>query len=215
MKVAVLGLGRFGRVLARALARAGVEVLAADKDPQLVERVKDQVALAVRMDTSDERSLREHGLAKMDAVVVAIGEHFEANVLTTATLKQIGARRIITRHVEEVQGRILSLVGADEVIAPEDDAALRLAQRLVTPNVIEWVDFGEGFAAMQVETPSHFVGRDLKDLDLRNKYQVNVVAIRKGKDGKARVPLPDTVIEAGDVIIVVGTEEALEELMRR
>lgn len=221
---AVIGLGRFGRRLAEALTQAGHEVIAVDLDDDLVERARDEVALAVRLDATDPEALRSQHIEKCDAAVVSIGEHFEANALTTATLKSLGVPRVISRASTEIQRRILVRIGADQIINPEEEMAVRLANQLANPNVLEHLELAVGHGLIQMRAPEAWVGRTLGDIDLRRKHEVNLIAIKrpvetKTKEGAAEVeeevidlPMAHTMIRAGDILVLVGSTESLDAL---
>jgi trk system potassium uptake protein TrkA len=140
----VIGLGRFGRRLAIALTEAGQEVIAVDLREELVERARDEVALAMTLDATDEAALRGQGVDQLDGAIVSIGEDFEANALATATLKVLGVRLVVSRASTEIQRRILASIGADQVVNPEEEMAVRLANQLVNPNVLEHLDLAQG-----------------------------------------------------------------------
>ena len=219
---AIIGLGRFGMTLARALARAGQDVIAIDEDPELVEEIGNDVTMAVRMDATDERTLRSQGVGKVDAAVVTIGQKFENNVLVTALLKSMGVARVIARASTPIRQKILRHVGADEVISPEDESAVRLAQQLISPGLISMLEIGEGVSMVQMKAPGKFHNRRIVDIDLRRKYSVNLVAIKKRivssedpnvfEEKVLDIPKPDDVIDANDILILMGSDEALAEL---
>ncbi len=223
-KFAVIGLGRFGMTLARALAGNGADVLAIDTSRELVNEAKELVTLSLRLDSTDEKALAAHDVDKMDAVVVGIGESFEAKALTIATLKKMRAKRIICRAETDLRARILSAIGADDVVYPEEESALRLAQKLVAPNIVDYVELAEGHSLVQFEAPKIWQSKQIIELDLRRKYEVNLVAIKrripvKGPDGKVvyqetiiDVPRPTDAIEANDVLVIVGGDENIRRL---
>jgi len=223
-RFAVIGLGRFGQRLARALSAAGAEVIAIDRDPHQVEDIRDDVTLAVRLDSTDEDALRAQGLAESDAVIVSIGEDFEAATLTVAVLKSLGVRRLYARAESEIQGQILSRVGADAVVNPEQESALRWAHRLMLPNLRQYVELGEDHALVYCIAPKAFWNKTVGELELRRKYEVNLVAIKRevqvtsgSSPGSVAAPV-FTVPQAGttllrdDVLILVGSNEALSRL---
>jgi len=223
---AIIGLGRFGMMLARTLSKAGREVIAIDSNRDLVEEVQNDVTLAVRLDATDERALRGQGLDKVTCAVVCIGETFESNILTTALLKSLSVPRVIARAATPIRQKILRHVGADETISPEDESALRLAQRLMAPNIISLLEIGENVSMVQIEAPAKFHNKKLVELGLREKYSVNLIAIKKrivstSKSGEEAVeekildiPKPTDVIEPDDVLILMGHDEALAQLPR-
>ncbi len=222
-RFAVIGLGRFGESLARALAQAGDEVIAIDRNAADVDRVRDDVTLAVRMDSTDSAALVAQGIAEVDAAIVTIGEAFESSVLTVVTLKELGVPRIIARAMTDLQGKILRKVGADEIASAEQESAMRWAHRLALPNLSQYIELEADHSLIYTAAPSAFVGKSLIELNLRAEYQVNLVAIRRERFTKSAgdettaqrsiiVPTAETKIETGDVLIVVGHNDALSKL---
>jgi trk system potassium uptake protein TrkA len=221
-KVAVIGLGRFGMALSRQLGASGVQVLAMDRSPQLVAEVKDHVDLAVRLDSTDRQALLSQEVDKVDVGVVAIGENFEAALLTTALLKQLGVPLIICRAQTEVHARIFQQIGADRVIQPEQETGSQLARQLANPHLVDFIRLADGFTLIEIEAPRAFQGKSIRDLGLRARYDVNLVVLRRAIPGAADdqgkplerviVPTPDEVIQPYDVLVVVGPDEALARL---
>ncbi len=220
-RFAVIGLGRYGSRLATMLTDAGAEVIAIDQDKSLVESLRDRVSLSVSMDSTDEEALIAQGIDKVDAAIVCIGTDFEASALTTVILKQIGVPRVISRATTNTRGDILARIGADEIANPEKESAERWRDRLLAPAMIERVIIGEGYSLAQFPAPPSFHNKSLKQLAVNTKYKVLVVAIRResrkkkddgGKSGKPviTVPGPDTVIYPDDVLLVIGSDEALK-----
>lgn len=225
-RFAVIGLGRFGLTLARTLAKNGAEVVAIDISREIVDEARESVSLALRLDATDEKALEAQEIDKMDAVIVGIGQGFEAKAVAVATLKKMGVKRIICRAESDLRAKILSAIGVDEVVYPEEESALRLAQRLVAPNIVDYVELAEGHSLVQFEAPRAFVGKQIVQLDLRRKYEVNLVAIKrrtpvKGPDGKVvyeekihDVPKPTDTVEANDILVIVGADENILKLPR-
>ena len=218
-RFAIIGLGRFGMRLARGLAQAGAEVIAVDIDEQLVETIRDRVTLAVSLDATDEKALVAQGIDKVDVAVVGVGGAFEACALATSILKQLGVPRVISRATTRARGEILSRIGADEIINPEAEAAAKWTGRLTMPDVIEKIDLGENHSLVQIRAPGSWTGKSLDELSVRKRFKVNVVAIRRltpdSSDGGTYIidtPLPDSRIEAEDLLLVMGTNEAIEAL---
>jgi len=223
-RFAVIGLGRFGRHLARQLAEAGAEVIAIDEDRERIEEIRDRVALAVCMDSTDAHALRAQGIDRVDVAVVGLGANFEDNALTTAVLKQIGVPHVISRATSSVRGEILSRIGADEIANPERESADRWRNRLLAKAVIERIELAEDFSLVQVAAPQSFHGKTLAQLEVRRKYNVQVVAVRRtvveaGEDGRRTtrqfvisVPMPDSVILPDDVLWLIGNDEAMQRL---
>lgn len=209
---AVLGLGRFGWSVATTLARQGQSVLGVDSDPNLVQAVSSELDAAVHCDTTDEHSLAELHLERTSCVVVAIGaEHKDASILTTALLRQSGVPRIIARATNDLHGRVLLAVGAHEIVNPEKEMGERIARRLARPSMIEQIPLGDGADLAELEVPEAFIGRTLVELDVRRRYDVSVVAIRRGGKIHSYV-LGMGPLEAGDVIVVIGPAQSVSRL---
>lgn len=217
-RFAVLGLGRFGTTLALNLAANGADVIAIDSRRDVVDAIADQVSHAVILDATDERALNAQGISTVDCAIIAIGEHFEANVLATITCKNFGIPFVVARGGTANQCKILERIGADLVIQPEEEAARRLARQLIQPAFLSVQQLADGLSAIQIEAPAHLLDRTLGELDLRNRYGVTLVAIRRaegtGSQKKHRLiyPRSDTKIEKQDVLIVVGADDDLAVL---
>lgn len=224
-KYAVIGLGRFGAGLARALARAGGEVIAVDRESRPVEKLRDEVTIAARLDSTDEDALRAQGVAEVDVAVVSIGDNFEATALTVAILKSMEIPYVVARAESEIQERILRAVGAHDVSAPEHESALRWAHRLELSAVGHYIELGDAHSLVSLPAPRSFVGRTLVELDVRNQFGVNLIAIERGTtDERGDAPSPSvrtmviprgsTKIQAGDALLVVGENEAITAFPR-
>lgn len=218
MKVAVVGLGLFGKSVARHLAAEGAEVIAIDANLDLVDDVKDHVAVAVKLDATDEKELRSQGVHQADLLVASIGDDFEANQLLVILAKQIGVKRVVARAPSQTHARILRLIGADDVVLPEEQAAEELSRRLVRPSLKRYFELIDGYSIAEIESPRSFHGKNLLELELKTKYQVNLVAItRPAADGVPAsinpVPMGSTVIQKGDVLTVAGADERLKILL--
>lgn len=225
-RFAVIGMGRFGSRLARLLTDAGAEVIAVDRRADLIEAMRDDVARAVCLDATDEEALRSQGIDEVDAAVVGIGTNFEAAVLTTVLLKQIGVPRVITRAATAIRGQILLRIGADDIVNPESESADRWRTRLVAPRMIEHIELAEGFSLIQTAAPKTFVGKTLGEIDVRRNHHVQVIAVRRttqdtDADGRRRsheiiisVPTAETTIQDGDVLLLIGSDEALRAFGR-
>lgn len=223
-RFAIIGLGRFGRRLAAGLTEYGHEVIAIDTRLEIIEEIRDEVALAVRLDATDPDALRGQDIDKVDAAVVTIGEQFEANALTTAVLKELGVPKVISRAGNAIQAKILSRIGADQVVSPEEESAVRLSRQLSNPNIMEFVELSEGHSLIQVKAPKPFHNKTLGQIDLRRKYKVNLVAIKKqvsivraqGEETTEEqvidVPTADSVIRPDDILVIVGANDSLNRL---
>ncbi|MFI4912792.1 MAG: potassium channel family protein [Sedimentisphaeraceae bacterium JB056] len=220
-RFAVIGLGRFGQKLAIALSMSGAEVIAIDINREEIELIRDQVSLAVRLDSTDENALRAQGVDKVDMAIVGIGQGkggFEAAVLTVVNLKNFGIPNIYARAEQEIAGQVFEAVGATQVIYPEIESAQRWAYKLIAPQIGEKIDFAPGYSLARVKSPASFNGKTLVDIQLRQKYNVNLVAIKRGEvagedSGKViNVPMPQTVIYENDILMVAGSDSDLAKL---
>ncbi len=223
-RFAVIGLGRFGQKLAIALAMSGAEVIAIDKDRDQIELLADQVSHAVRLDSTDEEALKAQGVDKVDVAIIGIGGStggFEAAILTVVNLRQMGIKQIYARAEDLIAGEVFSKVGATEVIYPEIESAQRWAYKLIAPQIGEKIDFAEGYSLARIKAPPSFDGRTVMDLQLRQKYNVNLVLIKRGENARKikgekgkiiNVPMPSTVIYQDDILMVVGSDVDLAKL---
>jgi len=214
MKCAVIGLGDFGRAAAIGLARAGAEVIAIDRNMDRLNLVKDEVALAVRMDATHREALEAQGLGKADVFVTAIGQNFEAQVLVVVHARAMGIKRIVARAISEDHRRVLEAVGATEVINLDDEAARIMVQRLTISHIRNYFELADGFSLVEVEAPPWTAGQALRDLDLRKRFRLNLVAIKRMESGPGggqtvkefnAVPMADDVIQANDVLALAGS----------
>lgn len=214
----VIGLGQFGLSLSRALTERGVDVMAVDLDPALVEIAADFVAEAVVFNALDEEALSRADPARRDVCVVAIGnEAREGSILCTALLRQMGAPRVVARATNDLHERILKVVGAHEVVNPERAFGERLATRLAYAGVLEEAPLGEDLTITEIHIPNALVGRTLLDLKLPRRFGVTVVAVRRTQDGRGRllIPRPDDPLKADDILVMVAPPGAVTQLLER
>ncbi|AKJ65015.1 potassium channel family protein [Kiritimatiella glycovorans] len=210
---AVIGLGNFGTYLAAELYQKGHEVLAIDRSSARVQDFKDSASRAVVADGADRRALEQLDIAEMDAVIVAVGSLVSQSILITLNVKELGVRKIYAKAISEPHGRILARVGASEVLFPEKDLALTLAEKLHNPNVLDWLKFSEEYSISQFAVPDSFIGKTLRDLDLPHKYGIQVVAVRNEAQEKPHtVPDADYAFRSGDTLILIGPNEGLAKL---
>lgn len=207
---AIIGMSSFGYFLARQLVKEGVDIVAIDLDEEKIEKIKDYVQKAVIADGTDRATLEKLGLNELDGVVVSLGQ-IEASVLATLHLKELKIRRIVTKALSEDHGRILSMVGATEVIFPEKDMAIRAARALTHDNILDHVPLAEGYSIVEISTPKPFIGKSLAEIDFRRKFSIQVIVI-KGKmpESAVLVPTADYVVKASDVLVLMGKDEDLK-----
>jgi trk system potassium uptake protein TrkA len=221
---AVIGLGTFGGRVARTLAAKGVEVLGIDSNPRRVEELKDELTQVVCLDATSEEALSRSGVLDMDAVVVAMGERMEAAILITAILHRLGASYVVARAASELFAQILRDVGADRTVLIEEQMADQVAKTLVAPDIIEMITLASGHSLVEMKPRREMVGRKLGELDIRRRYQVNIIAIKKrvpvvGESGETEfhdrindIPGPDDRIENDDILVVVGADDEIQRL---
>ena len=213
-KFAVIGLGRFGFKVAEYLVEKGAEVLAIDKSKERVEKIKEKVKHAVILDATDVTSLKSVGVNEMDGIIIGVGENFEASVMAVALARKLGMTRIIAKASTNLQGEVLTLVGADEVLYPEDSEAKRLAVSLMEPNVIDHIRITGNQSLIKVVTPTEFVDKSIVDINLRKKYGVTVLEVSRtigDEDEVTTLPPPDFVFHKGDIIVVIGDKSRIEK----
>ena len=210
---AVFGLGSFGSKLAQALMRQGNTVLVCDSNAQRINELRDKVTEAVIGDVSNEEVVKELDVSKFDVVILSMSGYFEDQVLALTLLKQEGAKKVVVKSNSTIQERILYRLGADEVIQPELDVAERLSRRLSLSNITDIFEF-RGSAIADVSVPRHICGKPLKELDLRNKYNITILLMRKAGSIQEYAFGPNTVLEAGDQLTVFGNENAIIELFK-
>lgn len=207
----VIGLGRFGSSLALTLAQLGEEVVGVDADVERVQQLSDRLLHVVAADATDEHVLEGLGVKNFDVAIVSIGERLQDSVLITMALKEAGVSRVVAKAVSDIHGRVLQKVGADRIFFPERDMGIRAAHSLVGSDIIDYIEFGAEYSIMEISAPSRFVGKTLLELDLRAKYGVTVLAIKKGTSLQTG-PRADDVIEEGAVLVVMGHNEDLRRL---
>jgi trk system potassium uptake protein len=208
---AVIGLGRFGRSVVRTLSERGYNVLGVDKDPQKVQYVSEYCTQAVVVDSTNEESLKALDIASFDAVVVAIGSDFESDLITTVALKALGVRHVICKARSQRQKDILLRVGADQVVRPESDAGRRVGMELALPNLLEQISFGDSHSVLEIRAPEWMIGKALAELDLRNRYSANVVALRHEASVTVS-PEADQIVSDNDILVLIGRTDRICKL---
>ena len=209
----VVGLGRFGSEVARQLYRLGCEVLVIDTDAELVQQFSNEVTHAVVGDARDKEVLRALGARNFDCGIVAIGDSLADSVLATMNLKELGIQQIVCKAHDDTHRRVLQKLGADRVVIPEQENAARLARSLSSPNVLDYIELSDDYGIVEVPAPDSWQGKTLKELNVRAKLGVNIIAIRR--DGKINVsPGADFAFQSGDVVVVLGDSAALEMVQK-
>ena len=214
---AVIGLGRFGAAAATTLVQLNQDVIGIDSSDDRVRELSDVVLQVAQLDATDERALRTAGIQNVDVAVISIGENIEASLLVVMLVKELGVKAIIAKAVTPLHGRILEKLGVTRVIFPDREMAERLAHSLVVPNVIDYIELSRDFSIVEIPAPQEFVGRTLKQLELRPRYGLTLIAIKRPADAGGGMvtniaPTADDVFRAGDVLALLGSNEKLRQL---
>ncbi len=216
---AVIGLGRFGSSVAETLSSKGCQVLAIDTDEEKVQDLSEVVAQAVCVDATDEKALKVVGIEPIDVAIVSVGGNIESSVLITLVLKEIGIKEIIAKAVTKDHGKVLEKVGADRVVFPERDMGIRIANALTSPKVSEYIDLSSECSIIEIKAPQEFVGKSLKQLNIRVEYGLNIVAIKsknaKGEEVINPTPEADYKIRLQDKLMIVGPNHNIETLKKK
>ena len=209
----VIGLGRFGSQAAKRLYEYGCEVLAIDREPDLVQPVSNLVTQAVVADARDKEVLRALGAKDFECAIVAIGDDLADSVLATMNLKELGVPYIVCKASDETHRQVLLKLGADKVVIPEQEHADRLAKNLSSPNVLDYIELSEEYGIIEIPAPKSWVGKTLKELNVRAKLGVNIIAVEKGRNINVS-PLADYCIAVEDIMVVLGDTAALEAVQK-
>ena len=223
-KFAVIGVGRYGYQIALKLAKKGAEVYCFDSSEDKIENLKDDVAMAVSMDCTDKKNLLSQSIEDVDAVVVAIGENFEATILTCVHLIDLGIKRIIARASGDQQRTILEKIGVKEILTPEDAVAEIVVESLMNPSIISFLQLPDNYEIAEIRTPKGIANRTVEDIGLRDKYRLTLVTLKRefveeldGEKVKAQhtigVPGSDTMVYETDTLVVFGTVSDIERLL--
>ncbi len=207
----VLGLGKFGSAVATTLVELGYEVLGVDSDPERVNALKNKITEAVQADISEERTLTELGAQNFDAAIVGVGSDLESSILATIMLKEMGIKYIIAKAQNALHRKVLEKIGVNKVVFPERDMGIRIARSLITPNIKDYIELEPDYSVIEIEALPDFVDKTLSELDLRNKYGINVLAIKRDNSFNIS-PQAKDVIKKGDFLIIIGETKKITKL---
>jgi trk system potassium uptake protein TrkA len=212
-RFAVIGIGNFGFYVAKALYENKNEVIAIDRSKERVQAVEPFCTSAIVQDVTDMEALKGLGLSELDAVIVSTGANIKPSILICYHLARLGVKRIVAKAEDDDHGEILKLLGASEIIRPGMDMAKRLAVQLTSPNILEFLPLEEEYTIAQVAPPAPFTGQSLRDLDLRQRYGVNIIAIKELVPERfVMVPSADFVVKDSDLLIMIGKETDLKKI---
>ncbi len=207
----VIGLGRFGTSVAKTLYELGNEVMAVDLDPDVVQEISEYVTHAVVADVLDESVLHELGLSNFDVVIISIASNIEASIMATLTAKEMGAKKVVVKAQTDVHGKVLTKVGADRIVFPERDMGARVAHNLTSSNILDFIELSPEYYIIEIAALKSWINKSLSELRLRNKYGVNVLAIKRGSGLKIS-PVADEIVLEGDILVVIGDEHDIRKI---
>ncbi len=210
----IIGLGRFGTSLALQLFEMGQEVLAVDIESAKVEAIKDHVTVAAQADLRDERALLQLGVQNFDAVIISIGGDVQSSIMATVLCKELGARMIIAKAADALHAKLLKKVGADKILMTEREAGARLARSLVSESLIDYLELSDQYSVSEISIPSKWVGHSLNELRVRNIYDISVIAICRDESIIVKID-PKEDLKAGDILVVIGENKDISNIMKR
>ena len=210
---AVIGLGKFGYAVAETLAKAGFEVMAVDTDEEIVHSIAKEVSYAARADITETGILESLGISNVDVVVVGVAENMEASIMATIFAKEAGVKYVMAKAVNKLHATILKKVGADEIIHPEWSMGTRVAKNLMSGGFVDFFELSSKFSLAELPVPEEWAGKTLIDLNLRDKFGVNVVGVKVGDDVQVNVK-PDQPFLREQTLMIVGENESLARLQR-
>lgn len=207
----VIGCGRFGTSVATTMHLLGHQVMAIDKNEEVIQNISDKVTHAVIGDVSDEQVLRSIGLGNFDVAIIAIGGDIRSSIMATLLAKEMGVNQIVCKAKDELQGKVLYKIGADRVVFPERDMGVRVAHNLVSDNILDHIELDPKYSIVEIVTPDSWVGKSLIELDLRAKYEISVLAIKVGKDIDV-TPSPNKSLESGTILVILGPSSSISQI---
>jgi trk system potassium uptake protein len=211
---AVIGLGRFGGSICRALSEEGLEVMAIDMDEDKVNEFANVASHAVVGDTTDETVLKSLGIRNFDHVIVAIGDNIQASILTTLILKELGVKDITVKATNDYHEKVLSKIGADRIVHPERDMGKRIAHKIISNNVLDYLELSDEHSIVEIVANERLHGNSIIDLDIRAKYGINIVAMKRNKDIIVS-PQANEIIKKNDILIVIGADTDINRFEKR
>lgn len=207
----IIGCGRFGSSVAKKLYELGAEVMAVDEHEETVQNISDFVTYAVQADATDEKTIKSLGIRNFDVAVVSIGGDIQSSILITLMLKELGVKYVVAKAQNDLHGKVLYRIGADRVVFPEREMGIRVASNLVSDNILEYIELAPDYSIMEIVALPLWMGKTLKEIDMRNEYGINVMAIKHGEDIDITISANE-VIKEGDVLVVIGHNDNLKKI---
>lgn len=209
----VLGLGSFGASVAVTLQKLGCDVVAVDQDMELVTEIAEKVTYAMQADIENPRLLESLGSKNFDGMVVGSSENLEGSILATLAAREMGIPYILCKAHDERHARVLRKIGADAVVFPEEEMGRKIAKNLVSANLADWIELSPDYSIVETAIPKRWIGKTLKELDVRRTYEVNVVGLKEEEEGCVEItPDPDMPLKEGMILMLIGANKALERI---
>ncbi|WP_455539556.1 potassium channel family protein [Terrisporobacter sp.] len=210
----VIGCGRFGSTLATTMNLLGHQVMAIDKNEEIIQSLSDKVTHVASVDVTDEYALRSLGLGNFDVAIVAIGSDIRASIMATIIAKEMGVEQVVCKAKDELQAKVLYKIGADRVVFPERDMGIRVAHNLVSDNILDHIELDPEYSIMEIVTPNRWVGKTLIELDLRAKYEITILAIKNG-DKVNVIPSPREELQENSILVVIGKNNNISAIVAK
>ncbi|HQE05727.1 MAG TPA: TrkA family potassium uptake protein [Tepidanaerobacteraceae bacterium] len=210
----VVGLGRFGTSLAKTLYNLGYDVMGIDSNEEIIQNIADSITHAVQADATDENTLKALGVRNFDVAIVSIGNDIQSSILITIMLKEMGIKYVVAKAQSQLHGKVLYKIGADRVVFPERDMGVRVAHNLVSSNILDYIELSPEYSIVEIAAIPAWHNKSLGQLDMRRKYGLNVMAIKRGNNDVKISPHADDLILENDVLVVVGRKSDIEKLER-
>jgi trk system potassium uptake protein len=209
----VIGAGRFGKSVAHTFSSLGHDVMLVDKDEALIQLMSNEVANVLIADCTSESCLKSLGVRNFDAIVLAIGYDIQASIMAAILLIELGAKYVVSKAQTELHGKVLEKVGVNRVVYPERDMGHKLARSLIAPTIIDMIELSDEYSVVEVSAPKEMIGKSLLKLNLRARYGISIIALRRNNGGKTIIsPVANDVIEANDIIVAIGENKSLNKL---
>ena len=208
----VIGCGRFGSSVAKKMCQLGNEVMVIDKDEDSIENIAEQVTHTAIVDVTEERDLKSIGLGNFDVVIVAISSDIRASIMATIMAKEMGVPKIVCKAKDELQAKVLYKIGADKVVFPERDMGIRLAYNLASENILDQINLDPEYSIMEIVTPTNWVGKTIRELNLRAKYDITVLAV-KTTSGLKVMPSPNYKMQEKNILIIIGNTDKIGDII--
>jgi len=209
----IIGAGRFGLSVARTLYSQGHDVMVVDKNEALIQQISGEITNVVKADATSEASIKALGIEDFDAVVIAIGDDVQASIMAAILVVEMGAKKTLAKAQNETQGKVLTKIGINKVVFPERDMGQKLAHSLIAPTIIDMIELSDYYSVVEVSAPEEMIGQSLLKLNLRARYGVSVIALRRNNGGQTIIsPVAEDLIQADDIIVAIGENKQLKKL---